>query len=52
MVQARSIDVTTSGHVVTLSGSVRSTAERDRAIQLARETTGVTQVVDRLSVAR
>jgi len=52
LVQARSIDVTTSGHVVTLSGSVRSTAERDRALQLARETSGVTQVVDRLSVAR
>ena len=52
LVQARSINVTTSGHVVTLSGTVRSTAERDRAIQLARETTGVTQVVDHLSVAR
>ena len=52
LVQARSINVTTSGHVVTLSGSVRSTAERDRAIQLARETAGVTQVVDHLSVAR
>ena len=52
LVQARSIDVTTSGHVVTLNGTVRSAAERDRAIQLARETNGVTQVVDRLSVAR
>jgi hyperosmotically inducible protein len=52
LVQARSIDVTTSGQVVTLSGTVRSTAERDRAVQLARETAGVTQVVDRLSVAR
>jgi len=52
LVQARSIDVSTSGHVVTLSGSVRSAAERDRAIQLARETEGVTQVVDRLTVVR
>ena len=52
LVQARSINVTTSGHVVTLSGTVRSAAERDRASQLARETTGVTQVVDRLSIAR
>jgi osmotically-inducible protein OsmY len=52
LVQARSIDVTTSGHVVTLSGSVRSAAERDRAVQLAKETAGVTQVVDRLTVAR
>jgi osmotically-inducible protein OsmY len=52
LVQARSIDVTTNGRVVTLSGSVRSTGERDRAVQLARETEGVTQVVDRLTVVR
>jgi len=51
-VQARSIDVTTSGHVVTLTGHVRSDAERTRALQLARETAGVTEVVDRLVVAR
>ena len=52
LVQARSIDVTTNGQVVTLTGTVRSAAERDRAVQLARETAGVTQVVDKLSVAR
>lgn len=52
LVQARTIDVTTSGQIVTLSGSVRSAAERDRAVQLAKETEGVTQVVDRLTVAR
>jgi len=52
LVQARTIDVTTSGHVVTVSGTVRSSAERDRAIQLARETAGVTQVIDRLTIAR
>jgi hyperosmotically inducible protein len=52
LVQARSIDVTTNGQVVTLSGSVRSAAERDRAVQLAKETAGVTQVVDKLAVAR
>lgn len=49
-VQARTIDVTTSGHVVTLSGRVRSEAERTRALQLARETAGVTQVIDRLAI--
>src|SRR5688572_10437007 len=38
LVQARSIDVTTTGQVVTLSGTVSSEAERTRAIQLARET--------------
>ena len=52
LVRARTIDVTTSGQVVTLSGSVASEAERTRALQLARETAGVTQVVDRLSVVR
>jgi hyperosmotically inducible periplasmic protein len=52
LVQARTIDVTTSGHVVTLSGTVRSAAERDRAVQLARETAGVTQVIDRLAIGR
>jgi hyperosmotically inducible protein len=49
-VRARSIDVTTVGHVVTLSGIVRSMPEHDRAIQLARETDGVTRVIDKLSV--
>ena len=51
-VRARSIDVTTSGQVVTLSGTVGSDAERNRAVQLARETAGVTQVVDRLTLVR
>ena len=52
LVRARSIDVTTSGQVVTLSGTVSSEAERTRAVQLAKETAGVSQVVDRLSVVR
>lgn len=52
LVQARSIDVTTKGSIVTLTGTVRSNAERDRAVQLARETAGITQVVDRLTVLR
>ena len=51
-VRARSIDVTTNGSTVTVHGTVRSVAEHDRAIALARETNGVTQVVDRLLVAR
>lgn len=50
LVRARTIDVTTSGQIVTLSGVVGSEAERTRAVQLARETAGVTQVVDRLTV--
>jgi len=51
-VKARAIDVTTTNHVVTLSGTVSSSAERDRALRLARETSGVTEVVDHLSVRR
>jgi hyperosmotically inducible protein len=51
-VRARSIDVSTTDHVVTVSGTVRSQSEHDRAIQLARETNGVTHVIDRLAVAR
>jgi len=52
LVRARTIDVTTSGQVVTLTGTVGSEAERNRAVQLARETAGVTQVVDKLTLAR
>ena len=52
LVQARTIDVSTANHVVTLRGEVRSAAERDRAVQLTRETSGVTDVVDRLGVVR
>ena len=48
---ARSIDVDTDGTVVTLTGRVSSEAERARAVQMARETDGVTSVVDRLTVA-
>jgi hypothetical protein len=51
-IQATAIDVDTDGSVVTLTGTVRSEAERTRALQLARETEGVTRVVDRLSVGR
>jgi hypothetical protein len=47
-VKALTIDVDTNGSIVTLSGSVHSEAERAKALQLARETAGVTQVNDRL----
>ncbi len=46
------IDVHTAGTVVTLGGSVDSDAQRRRALQLARETEGVTSVADRLDVRR
>lgn len=51
-VKARAIDVTTNGSVVTLDGTVESTAEHDKAMALARDTAGVTQVVDHLRVSR
>lgn len=50
LVRARNIDVDTLNGVVTLTGAVGSEAERQRAVQLARETTGVTSVTDRLQV--
>jgi len=51
LVHARNIDVDTSNGAVTLSGAVQSSAERDRAVQLARETAGVTAVHDQLTVS-
>jgi osmotically-inducible protein OsmY len=36
---------------VTVAGRVPSTAARERALALARETAGVSQVVDQLQVA-
>ena len=49
-VKALDIDVDTTGSTVTLSGVVANESQRQRALQLARETTGVAQVVDRLRV--
>ena len=49
-IEASEINVDTSDGVVTLHGGVRSAAERQRALQLARETEGVTSVVDLLSI--
>jgi hyperosmotically inducible periplasmic protein len=51
-VKAFDLNVDTAGSVVTVTGTVNTTAERDRALELARDTEGVTQVVDRLQVKR
>jgi osmotically-inducible protein OsmY len=51
-VKARTISVDTAGSVVTLTGIVGSNAERDRAVRLAKETDGVTKVVDKLEVKK
>ena len=49
-VKAANIDVDTRGSVVTLTGRVNNDEERRRAVQLARETDGVTSVVDQMVV--
>ena len=51
-VKARTIDVTTSGSPVTLTGKVNSAGERERAVSLAREPDGITAIVDRLELRR
>ena len=50
-VEALQIDIDTSGSVVTLRGTVDSETERTRAVQLARDTDGVTSVVDKLEIS-
>jgi hypothetical protein len=50
VVRARTIKVSTTDGVVTLDGTVRSVAEREQALKLARDTKGVTRVVDHLVV--
>lgn len=49
-VDASAIDVDTSDQVVTLRGQVKSETERQRALKLARDTRGVSLVVDELKV--
>jgi hyperosmotically inducible protein len=50
VVKARTINVTTNGTTVTLTGTVHSAQERQRAVQLAKETEGVAQVNDQLTM--
>jgi hyperosmotically inducible protein len=49
-VKALDLNVDTRDGVVTVTGQVRSEAERQRALALARETAGVAKVVDQLRV--
>jgi hypothetical protein len=49
-IEAARIDVDTTGNVVTLRGTVDSEVARAKAVQLARDTDGVTSVVDELRV--
>src|SRR5215510_13270966 len=45
-VKASEINVDTHNHVVTLNGTVGSQAEKERAMIIARDTKGVSSVVD------
>ena len=49
-VKALNLNVDTTNGVVTVNGHVRTSAERERAIQLANETDGVKHVVDRIVI--
>ena len=49
-VKAYQVDVDTQNKVVTLSGEVETSAQREHAVALARNTKGVADVVDRLEV--
>jgi hypothetical protein len=49
-VRAYQVDVDTRNHVVTLSGHVNTSAAKERAIVLARQTDGVRDVIDRIVV--
>ena len=51
-VRACTINIDTSGSVVALTGVVASAQERRRAVDLARDTEGVSRVVDRLQIQK
>ena len=49
-VKAYQVDVDTSNHVVTLKGDVNTSLAKERAVQIARNTDGVRDVIDQLRV--
>jgi osmotically-inducible protein OsmY len=51
VVKAYRIDVDTKDRVVTLTGAVDTSGARERAVQIARATDGVNNVVDNLTVS-
>jgi osmotically-inducible protein OsmY len=52
LLKGRDINVDTNNHVVTLKGTVTSIAGRNRAVTLAKRTSGVHRVVDQLTVVK
>jgi len=51
LVKARQINVDTQDKVVTLTGQVNSAEEETRALQIARGTEGVRDVIDQIDIA-
>jgi hyperosmotically inducible protein len=51
LVSARNINVDTRDRVVTLTGDVRSAEEEAQALQIARNTNGVSNVIDQIEIA-
>ena len=51
LVKARNINVDTRDHVVTLTDTVQNAAEEAKALQIARSTKGVNDVVDNIVIA-
>ena len=51
LVKARQINVDTQDKVVTLTGQVNSAEEETRALQIARGTDGVRDVIDQIDIA-
>ena len=49
-VKALDVNVDTGGTTVTVTGTVATETQKARVLQLARETEGVKQVVDRVQV--
>ena len=50
MVKAYQVDVDTENMVVTLRGDVETAAQKEHAVMIARNTEGVTDVIDQLRV--
>jgi hypothetical protein len=49
-VKAYQVDVDTADHVVTLTGDVNTSLAKERAVEIARATDGVRDVIDQLRV--
>jgi hypothetical protein len=50
-VKAYQVDVDTDNHVVTLKGDVNTSLAKERAVEIARTTDGVRDVIDQIRVA-